>query len=94
MTNARQPWLHLCTPFQFRTSERPPTSCPTAPHCPTTLHAGSERVGKSGATGDQLTEAKNINKSLTTLGRVVTVRQQGEQEGAGRVKAQRMHAEL
>ncbi|KAI7836017.1 hypothetical protein COHA_010101 [Chlorella ohadii] len=34
--------------------------------------AGSERVGKSGATGEQLTEAKSINKSLTTLGRVVT----------------------
>ncbi|KAL4857579.1 Kinesin-like protein KIN-12E [Chlorella vulgaris] len=34
--------------------------------------AGSERVGKSGATGDRLTEAKGINKSLTTLGRVVS----------------------
>jgi kinesin family protein C2/C3 len=29
-------------------------------------------VGKSGATGDRLTEAKGINKSLTTLGRVVS----------------------
>ncbi|PSC70673.1 Kinesin KIF15 [Micractinium conductrix] len=34
--------------------------------------AGSERVSKSGATGEQLTEAKKINQSLTTLGRVVT----------------------
>jgi hypothetical protein len=29
-------------------------------------------VGKSGATGDRLAEAKGINKSLTTLGRVVS----------------------
>lgn len=29
-------------------------------------------MGKSGATGERLTEAKGINKSLTTLGRVVT----------------------
>lgn len=34
--------------------------------------AGSERVGRSGATGDRLAEAKGINKSLTTLGRVVS----------------------
>jgi len=33
--------------------------------------AGSERVGKTGATGKVLEEAKNINKSLTTLGRVI-----------------------
>ena len=33
--------------------------------------AGSERVGKSGATGEQLTEAKSINKSLACLGRVI-----------------------
>jgi len=34
--------------------------------------AGSERVGKSGATGEQLTEAKSINRSLTVLGRVIS----------------------
>jgi len=34
--------------------------------------AGSERVGRSGATGEQLTEARSINKSLTILGRVIT----------------------
>ena len=41
-----------------------------------TLHivdlAGSERVKSSGATGAALTEATEINKSLTTLGRVIS----------------------
>ena len=41
------------------------------------LCAGSERVSKSGATGEQLTEAKKINQSLTTLGRVVSAHQRG-----------------
>ena len=34
--------------------------------------AGSEKVGKTGATGNTLEEAKTINKSLTTLGLVIT----------------------
>lgn len=33
--------------------------------------AGSERVGRTKATGDQLTEAKSINRSLAVLGRVI-----------------------
>ena len=33
--------------------------------------AGSEKISKTGATGHTLDEAKNINKSLTTLGRVI-----------------------
>ena len=33
--------------------------------------AGSERVGNTGAAGDRLTEAGNINKSLLTLGTVI-----------------------
>lgn len=33
--------------------------------------AGSESVGRSGATDARLTEAGNINKSLLTLGRVI-----------------------
>jgi kinesin family protein C1 len=33
--------------------------------------AGSERLDSSGATGDRLTETKNINKSLACLGDVI-----------------------
>ena len=33
--------------------------------------AGSERISKTGAAGNTLTEAKNINKSLTALGLVI-----------------------
>lgn len=35
--------------------------------------AGSERVGKSEATGDRLEEAKHINKSLSALGQLAPV---------------------
>mmetsp|Transcript_85624 Transcript_85624/g.118089 ORF Transcript_85624/g.118089 Transcript_85624/m.118089 type:complete len:171 (+) Transcript_85624:783-1295(+) len=34
--------------------------------------AGSEKISKTGAAGQTLEEAKNINKSLTTLGKVIT----------------------
>lgn len=34
--------------------------------------AGSERADSSGATGDRLKEGANINKSLTTLGKVIS----------------------
>jgi hypothetical protein len=34
--------------------------------------AGSERASKTGATGDRLQEGSNINKSLSTLGKVIT----------------------
>ena len=33
--------------------------------------AGSERVSKTGATGDKLKEGANINKSLSALGNVI-----------------------
>ena len=33
--------------------------------------AGSEKIAKTGAQGQTLEEAKNINKSLTTLGKVI-----------------------
>ena len=33
--------------------------------------AGSEKISKTGAAGQVLEEAKNINKSLTTLGKVI-----------------------
>ena len=38
------------------------------PHCA----AGSERVGRSEATGDRLEEAKHINRSLSALGDVMS----------------------
>ena len=34
--------------------------------------AGSERATKTGARGDRLKEGSNINKSLTTLGLVIS----------------------
>ena len=36
--------------------------------------AGSERAGSTGATGDRLKEGANINKSLSALGNVISVR--------------------
>lgn len=35
------------------------------------INAGSERIDKSGAVGDQLKEAQSINKSLSALGDVI-----------------------
>lgn len=40
--------------------------------------AGSEKVGKTGAEGKRLEEAKNINKSLTSLGIVITALTDGK----------------
>lgn len=39
--------------------------------------AGSERVWYTGATGQRLREANNINKSLAVLGDVIQVRRSG-----------------
>lgn len=47
--------------------------------------AGSERVGRSGATGDQLTEAKSINRSLTVLGRVISALVDRQKKGTTHV---------
>jgi len=41
--------------------------------------AGSERVGKTDATGDRLKEAQNINKSLSALGDVIAALGQSKQ---------------
>lgn len=40
--------------------------------------AGSERVGKTGATEDRLKEAQSINKSLSALGNVISALSSGE----------------
>ena len=42
--------------------------------------AGSEMISKTGATGKTLEEAKNINKSLTVLGRVINALTDGKSD--------------
>src|SRR5213592_536188 len=44
--------------------------------------AGSERAKSTEATGQRLREGSNINRSLTTLGRVIAALA-GEQDGSG-----------
>ena len=44
--------------------------------------AGSERANKTGASGDRLKEGSNINKSLTTLGLVISKLAVGDSEKA------------
>ena len=39
--------------------------------------AGSEKIGKTGAEGEVLEEAKNINKSLSALGNVISALAEG-----------------
>ena len=47
--------------------------------------AGSERLGKTGATGDRLKEAKNINKSLSALGDVISALANKKKGGSSHV---------
>ncbi|KIY45170.1 kinesin-domain-containing protein [Fistulina hepatica ATCC 64428] len=50
--------------------------------------AGSERANSTGATGQRLKEGANINKSLTTLGKVISaLAMQGEHSGRKKKKA-------
>lgn len=42
--------------------------------------AGSEKIGKTGAEGETLEEAKNINKSLSALGNVIAALADGTKE--------------
>lgn len=54
--------------------------------------AGSERANSTGATGQRLKEGANINKSLTTLGKVIsalaTASQAADSKGKGKKKAE------
>ena len=43
--------------------------------------AGSERAASTGATGDRLKEGSNINKSLSVLGKCISVLAQKSQSG-------------
>jgi kinesin family protein 1 len=48
--------------------------------------AGSERANSTGATGQRLKEGANINKSLTTLGKVISSLALASQDGAKKGK--------
>ena len=54
--------------------------------------AGSERANKTGASGDRLKEGSNINKSLTTLGLVISKLAVGDSEKASLSQSLRMRA--
>lgn len=46
--------------------------------------AGSERANSTGATGQRLKEGANINKSLTTLGKVISALAMASQADHGK----------
>ena len=48
--------------------------------------AGSERANSTGASGQRLKEGANINKSLTTLGKVISALAVASQGGDGKKK--------
>jgi kinesin family protein 1 len=48
--------------------------------------AGSERANSTGATGQRLKEGANINKSLTTLGKVISALALASQESGKKRK--------
>jgi kinesin family protein 1 len=50
--------------------------------------AGSERANSTGATGQTLKEGANINKSLTTLGRVIAALAQASGAKGGKAQKQ------
>ena len=49
--------------------------------------AGSERANSTGATGQRLKEGANINKSLTTLGKVISALASASEPKKGKKKA-------
>ena len=50
--------------------------------------AGSERANSTGATGQRLKEGANINKSLTTLGKVISALASASEGKKGKKKAE------
>nr|GAT46132.1 kinesin-like protein [Mycena chlorophos] len=55
--------------------------------------AGSERANSTGATGQRLKEGANINKSLTTLGKVISALALASGQGAGDKKSKKGKAD-
>jgi kinesin family member 1 len=50
--------------------------------------AGSERANSTGATGQRLKEGANINKSLTTLGKVISALASASDHKKGKKKGE------
>eukprot|EP01084_Bolivina_argentea_P259748 438405_1 len=69
--NADSSRSHLITSILIQSEHRLTSSVATGKLSMVDL-AGSERAGKSGATGEQLKEAQSINKSLSSLGDVIS----------------------
>lgn len=75
--NAQSSRSHSVFMMNVTTNDLENFTCKTGKLCLVDL-AGSEMISKTGATGQTLEEAKNINKSLTMLGRVINALTDGK----------------